>query len=662
MGEVVEHIGDELAETLGERGRHIFRQQQLVEHVIETAVGQHLEREDDLYEIEIAEIAAQNAPEQRVESAAELAVEEGVFEQLVNADLELREDRVLHQIVQHEVDQQIEQPVEGVAVREALERVLQEGVVGRVLVAVEPIDHPAQNQFAEVAGTFRVAEAVVAAEFRAGQFADLQLHQLAHNRLEHVIEPLRVLDIEICDLVEQIFDEPHNVVHIEDRDVADFDAVADIRREEALQHAAQIEAELLLQIDDQAAVGRGDLREHIAEIVLDNAHQEGRGFGASVFGKAAAEAKVERAVFIGVVVIGHAIELHLFHGVKVHRFRFHERLAALEAGQFVFAVGVGEARHGVGLEVIQRVAVVVDHTGGVGDVQMAGEGVMNAHLRQRFRRVHVVVEHEGVGDRRLDLHMRREGVVDHQKRRAAVFFALIRPSGDPRHQIGVDHTGGLFLLRLVEGVLARVDHDQPVVVVKIRYIGKTALDLLLVRRVAVGRTLPALRGDGMVVAEVLVNVEELFVGDRLGRLLLVIFIRHSLQRVDVVVAVDDKNFHPGLFFKVLEDVRQHLMGDQFAVLRQIAGDHHILDARFFGARRHRLERRTDDRFRFVEHLAVQPAGVDPDLAAVALRTVGEDVRIAQRIERQRRADRLIARFRGGKQLNDAEQQHGAQRD
>ena len=286
-----------------------------------------------LHEVEIAEVAAQNAPEQRVESTSELTVQEAVFEELVNADLELREDRVLREIMQHKVDQEVEQAFKRVAVGEAVERILKEGVVGRVLVAVEPIDHAGQHQFAEVARALRIAETVVAAELRAGQFAHLQLHQLPDDRLEHIIQPLRILDIEVRDLIDQILDEPHDVVHAEDRGVADLEPVAEIRLQEAFENGLQIEAELLLEIDEQTAVGRGDLRKHIAEVVLDDAHQEGSGVGAAVFGKPAAEAKIERVIFIGVVVVGDAVESHLRHGVEVHRLRFHQRLAVPEPGR-----------------------------------------------------------------------------------------------------------------------------------------------------------------------------------------------------------------------------------------------------------------------------------------------------------------------------------------
>jgi len=121
--------------------------------------------------------------------------------------------------------------------------------------------------------------------------------------------------------------------------------------------------------------------------------------------------------------------------------------------------------------------------------------------------------------------VRRERVVDHQKRRAAVFFALVRPGVDPLRKVGADGTGGLFGLGLAKGILARIHHDQTVVVVEIRHIRQTAGLLLLVGRIKIGRALPALGRHSVVVAKVAIDVEELFIGDGRRRLFFVVFKR-----------------------------------------------------------------------------------------------------------------------------------------
>ena len=366
-------------------------------------------------------------------------------------------------------------------------------------------------------------------------------------------------------------------------------------------------------------------------------------------------------VLIGVVVIGHAVELHFFHGVEIHSGGFHHRFAALVAGQLVFAVGVGETRQRIRLEIIERVALVVDHTGGVGDMQMAGKRIVDAPRGELFRRVHIVVEHERIGDGRLHLHVRRERMMDHQKRRVAVFFALIRPIVDPLRKVGSDGAGGLFGFRLAEGILARIHDDQTEVVVKIRHIRQAAGLLLLVGRIAVRRTFPAFRRHSVVIAEVAVNVEKLFIGDGRRRLFFVVFKREAVRRVDVVVAVDHEDFGAALFFKILQQLCKRLMRNKLRVLGQIAGQQQIFDALLFGVDRCGFERRADDRFRFVEHLAVKPADIQPVLCAVALFAVGEDVQIAHRIKRQRGLHGLVARFGSGKKLHRAEQhQHRKQ--
>ena len=254
-----------------------------------------------------------------------------------------------------------------------------------------------------------------------------------------------------------------------------------------------------------------------------------------------------------------------------------------------------------GFEVGDGVAARGGELRDVVGVHMTGEDI--AHTRIRKPRCHVfpVLYHVLGKDLILHREVRHKPVVHKADNRVAFRLGFLRLTNDPRQQILVDTARGHMLVRVVAGVGVGAIHSgvdcHNGKLAQIDGIRK-ATRLLAGCCVGVGEVL---RIPVSVVAEVPIDLLELVGSRGFGAFLLAI--REStriLIVVDVVVAVDDEDFGVGFVLDLLEPLGQLLVAELLAVLREVAGDQQHVGLIL----PHHIERRVQDRARFLEHLGI----------------------------------------------------------